>query len=155
MTQRSLKMVAVVLVLGFFLALPGMSLSGNIATAGQPTNPQKLVKALDSPDPVEVAKTAYWLGQQGSAAVVAVPKLAALLGDIRPVNAVRYRSKPDPVLESWPRTSPGEEAAVALTLIGGNPAIESLISVLQHSPNAAARKNAAWALGIIAARTGH
>jgi HEAT repeat protein len=154
MTQRAVKSVALVLVLGFFLALPGMSLSGNVATAGQPTNPQKLIKALDSSDPVEVAKTAYWLGQQGSAATVAVPRLAALLGDLRPVNAGRYRPRPDPALGSWPKTSPGEEAAVALTLIGG-PAIESLISVLQHSPNAAARKNAAWALGIIAARTGH
>ncbi|SRR5690242_17383647 len=155
MTQRPVKSVAVVLMLGFFLALPGLSLSGSVATAGQPANPQKLIKALDSPDPVEVARTAYWLGQQGRAALVAVPKLAALLGDVRPVNAVRYRTRPDPVLESWPKTSPGEEAAVALTLIGGNPAIESLISVLQHSPNAAARKNAAWALGIIAARAGH
>jgi len=42
----------------------------------------------------------------------------------------------------------GEEVAAALVNIG-HPAIEPLIHVLKTSPQAEARKNAAWALGAL------
>ncbi len=48
-------------------------------------------------------------------------------------------------------TSPGEEAAVALTKIG-DPAVEALIAVVRNSGNAVARRNAVAALGAIQAR---
>ncbi|HZI56812.1 MAG TPA: hypothetical protein VFF39_08555, partial [Verrucomicrobiae bacterium] len=42
----------------------------------------------------------------------------------------------------------GEEVAAALVNIG-HPSIEPLIKVLKTSPQAEARKNAAWALGAL------
>jgi len=89
------------------------------------------------------AAAAYWLGQQHSAAAAAVDPLVELLGDASQVQPSQYRSKS--VLQ---KLTLGEEVAAALVNIG-HPAIEPLIHVLKNSPDAEARKNAAWALGAL------
>ena len=89
------------------------------------------------------AAAAYWLGQQHSAAAAAVNPLVELLGDPSQVQPSQYRSKS--VLQ---KLTLGEEVAAALVNIG-HPAIEPLIHVLKTSPDAEARKNAAWALGAL------
>lgn len=89
------------------------------------------------------AAAAYWLGQQKSAATAAIDPLVELLGDSTEVNPARYRSRT--LLE---KMTVGEEAAAALVNIGHS-AIAPLIRVLKTSPEAEARKNAAWALGAL------
>lgn len=89
------------------------------------------------------AAAAYWLGQQKSAAALAVDPLVNLLSDASEVNPAQYRSRT--VLE---KMTVGEEAAAALVNIGHS-AIEPLIRVLKTSPEPEARKNAAWALGAL------
>ena len=91
----------------------------------------------------EKAAAAYWLGQQHSAASVAVNPLVELLGDVNEINPARYRSSR--VLQ---KLTVGQEAAAALVNIG-HLAIVPLIHVLKTSPDAEARKNAAWALGAL------
>lgn len=103
------------------------------------------IKQLSSADPAKIAAAAYWLGEQGNSASEAVPRLAAVLGDSRSVDAASYRKN---VSGRGTVTSPGQEAAAALVKIG-DPAIEALINVLKTNPSAVARQNAAWALGII------
>ncbi len=109
------------------------------------------VRELSAKEPVTVAAAAYWLGEQGSAAIEAIPPLAAVLGDSRPVNPARYRKHTPARVPRSEASSPGEEAAVALSKIG-DPAVEALINVLKTSPSAVARQNAAWALGVIQER---
>jgi HEAT repeat protein len=89
------------------------------------------------------AAAAYWLGQQKSSASPAIDPLVELLGDSSEVNPTRYRFRT--VLQ---KMTVGEEAAAALVNIGHS-AIEPLIRVLKTSPEAEARKNAAWALGAL------
>lgn len=89
------------------------------------------------------AAAAYWLGQQKAAAASAIDPLVALLGDASEVNPGQYRSRT--ILQ---KMTVGEEAAAALVNIGHS-AIEPLIHVLKTSPEAEARKNAAWALGAL------
>ncbi len=101
---------------------------------------------LKSPDAVKAAAAAYWLGQQGPAATKAVPQLVAVLGDTRAVDPARYHKEPASVLPK--RSSPGQEAAAALAIIG-QPAVDALIETLRSSTSAVARQNAAWALGQI------
>jgi HEAT repeat protein len=91
----------------------------------------------------EKAAAAYWLGQQHSAAATAVDPLVNLLGDTTAVNPAQYRAN-----RAIQKMTLGEEAAAALVKIG-NPAIEPLLRVLKSSPVAAARRNAAWALGAL------
>ena len=88
------------------------------------------------------AAAAYWLGQQRSAAAGAIDPLVELLGDVTAINPRQYRQRP---LE---KMTLGEEVAAALVNIG-YPAVEPLIRVLKTSPQAEARKNAAWALGAL------
>ncbi len=97
---------------------------------------------LRSGKPQQKAAAAYWLGQQHSAAAGAVDSLLEFLGDATEVDAKQYRQRP---LE---KMTLGEEVAAALVNIG-HPSIEPLIRVLKNSPQAEARKNAAWALGAL------
>jgi HEAT repeat protein len=89
------------------------------------------------------AAAAYWLGQQHSAAAVAVDPLVELLGDVSEINPAQYRSS-----RALQKLTVGEEAAAALVKIGHS-AIDPLIRVLKNSPDPEARKNAAWALGAL------
>ncbi|MCU1218806.1 MAG: hypothetical protein JWN42_3 [Candidatus Angelobacter sp.] len=100
------------------------------------------VAMLRSGKPQQKAAAAYWLGQQRSAAAGAVDSLLEFLGDPTEVDAKQYRQRP---LE---KMTLGEEVAAALVNIG-HPSIEPLIRVLKSSPQAEARKNAAWALGAL------
>jgi HEAT repeat protein len=100
------------------------------------------IAVLKSGKPQQKAAAAYWLGQQRSAAVGAIDPLLEFLGDATAVNPRQYRQRP---LE---KMTLGEEVAAALVNIG-HPAIEPLIKVLKTSPQAEARKNAAWALGAL------
>lgn len=89
------------------------------------------------------AAAAYWLGQQHSAAAIAVEHLVGLLGDSSEINPAQYRARK--VLQ---KLTLGEEVAAALVNIGPR-SIDPLIRVLKTSPDAEARKNAAWALGAL------
>jgi len=89
------------------------------------------------------AAAAYWLGQQHSAASGAVEHLVELLGDANEVDPGQYRAK-----KVFQKLTLGEEVAAALVNIG-HPSIDPLIRVLKTSPDAQARKNAAWALGAL------
>lgn len=97
---------------------------------------------LKSGKPQQKAAAAYWLGQQRSAAAGAIDPLLDLLGDATSVDAKQYRQRP------LDKMTLGEEVAAALVNIG-HPSIEPLIKVLKSSPQAEARKNAAWALGAL------
>jgi HEAT repeat protein len=97
---------------------------------------------LKSGKPQQKAAAAYWLGQQRSAAAVAIDPLLDLLGDATNVDAKQYRQRP------LDKMTLGEEVAAALVNIG-HPSIEPLIRILKSSPQAEARKNAAWALGAL------
>ncbi len=103
------------------------------------------VRELGATDPVKVAGAAYWLGEEGVKDKAAITQLAAVLGDNRSVNPAQYRKSTPGHADT---TTPGQEAATALVKIG-DPAVEALIHVLKTSPNAVARQNAAWALGLI------
>jgi len=101
------------------------------------------ISVLKSGKPQERAAAAYWLGQQHSAAAIAVEQLVGLLGDSTQVNPSQYRAK-----RVLGKLTLGEEVAAALVNIG-HPSIDPLIRVLKTSPDAEARKNAAWALGAL------
>ncbi|MGB8132404.1 MAG: hypothetical protein WCG81_21635 [Candidatus Angelobacter sp.] len=100
------------------------------------------LSVLRSGRPQQKAAAAYWFGQQKSAAAGAVDSLLEFLGDATEVDAKQYRQRP---LE---KMTLGEEVAAALVNIG-HPSVEPLIRVLKNSPQAEARKNAAWALGAL------
>jgi HEAT repeat protein len=100
------------------------------------------IALLRSGKPQQKAAAAYWLGQQRAAAAGAVDSLVDLLGDATEVDPTQYRQRP------LDKMTLGEEVAAALVNIG-HPAIEPLIHVLKTSPQAEARKNAAWALGAL------
>jgi HEAT repeat protein len=127
-----------------------------VALAGFATAPRGVVNKNVSGDAIarhiEMLKTgkaqqraaaAYWLGQQHSAAAIAVEHLVGLLGDSSEINPAQYRARK--VLQ---KLTLGEEVAAALVNIG-SPSIDPLIRVLKTSPDAEARKNAAWALGAL------
>lgn len=121
---------------------------GSPATSG-PVNQQtgeaitRHIALLKGGKAQQKAAAAYWLGQQHSAAAVAVDSLVELLGDVSAVNPAQYRS--NRILQ---KLTVGEEAAAALVNIGHS-AIDPLIRVLKNSPDPEARKNAAWALGAL------
>jgi HEAT repeat protein len=100
------------------------------------------IALLRSGKPQQKAAAAYWLGQQRAAAAGAVDSLVDLLGDATEVDPKQYRQR------RLDKMTLGEEVAAALVNIG-HPAIEPLIRVLKTSPQAEARKNAAWALGAL------
>jgi HEAT repeat protein len=100
------------------------------------------IALLRSGKPQQKAAAAYWLGQQRAAAADAVDPLVDLLGDATEVDPTQYRQR------RLDKMTLGEEVAAALVNIG-HPSIEPLIRVLKTSPQAEARKNAAWALGAL------
>src|SRR5262249_24799337 len=100
------------------------------------------IALLKSGKPQQKAAAAYWLGQQRSAAAVAVDPLVELLGDATQVDPAQYRQR------RLDKMTLGEEVAAALVNIG-HPSIQPLIKVLKTSPQSEARKNAAWALGAL------
>jgi len=101
------------------------------------------IEILKTGKPQQRAAAAYWLGQQHAAAAIAVGNLVELLGDSSEVNPSQYRAK-----RVLGKLTLGEEVAAALVNIG-HPSIDPLIRVLKTSPDAEARKNAAWALGAL------
>ena len=116
--------------------------AANAANAAAPAIGRRVAQ-LKSGKPQEKAAAAYWLGQQHSAAATAVDPLVSLLGDTTAVDPSQYRAN-----RAIQKMTLGEEAAAALVNIG-RPAIEPLLRVLKNSPVAAARRNAAWALGAL------
>lgn len=136
------------LVLGLGIALflfSGFSAKGylNSETKSAAQAITRHLSLLKSSNAQDKAAAAYWLGQQHSAAALAVNPLVELLGDTTEVNPARYRSS-----TALQKLTVGEEAAAALVNIG-HPSIEPLIHVLKTSPEPEARKNAAWALGAL------
>jgi HEAT repeat protein len=105
----------------------------------------ELTTQLSSADAATRARAACGLREIGSEAVTALNELVAMLGDDAPVQhsvcGRRWRHGPE-----W-LTTPGEQAARALAKIG-NPSMDPLLRTLKHTA-AAARRNAAWALGAI------
>ena len=100
------------------------------------------IALLRSGKPQQKAAAAYWLGQQRAAAAEAVSPLVELLGDATQVDPKQYRQ------HRLTKMTVGEEVAAALVNIGHS-SIDPLIQVLKSSPQAEARKNAAWALGAL------
>ena len=146
--MREAKNVGLAIILGVSLlaavamdALPSLAATNTSSTV-EPAIGHR-VALLKSGKPQQKAAAAYWLGQQHSAAAAAVDPLVGLLGDTTAVDPSQYR-----VNRAIQKLTLGEEAAAALVKIG-NPAVEPLLRVLRSSPLAAARKNAAWALGAL------
>src|SRR5262245_48965700 len=71
------------------------------------------IEMLKNGKPQQRAAAAYWLGQQHSAAAVAVEHLVELLGDASEVNPSQYRPK-----KVRQKLTLGEEVAAALVNIG-------------------------------------
>ena len=134
---RVITAVVVLLSASAMASKPSRQISAN-------SDPAVLARSLQSKDASEVAASAYLLGLKGAAAVPAIPRLVAVLGDDRPVIQSDYRSD----AKTGARSTPGEEAAEALAHIG-KPAVDPLILALRASTNPVARRNAAWALGQI------
>ena len=103
----------------------------------------KQISVLKTGKPQQRAAAAYLLGQQHSAAASAVEGLIELLGDLSQIDPAQYRAT-----KVFQKMTLGEEVASALVNIG-QPSIDPLIRVLKTSPDAEARKNAAWALGAL------
>lgn len=106
----------------------------------------ELTTQLTSPDAATRTRAACGLRKIGSEAVSALDALVAMLGDDahvpRSVCGGPWRGGHD-----WLTTTPGEQAAAALTKIGGQ-SVDPLLRTLKHT-SAAARRNAAWALGAL------
>jgi HEAT repeat protein len=111
--------------------------------ANRPDEVSRHVAQLRSGKPQQKAAAAYWLGQQRTVSASAVEALVQLLGDTSEIDPLQYRA-----LGPEPRFTLGGEAAAALVNIG-HAAVEPLIRVLKTSPQPEARKNAAWALGLL------
>ena len=134
--------------LGLGLALLALTGFGSTEHPSQPSvnrsdEVSRHVAQLRSGKPQQKAAAAYWLGQQHSVSASAVEALIQLLGDTSEIDPLQYRP-----LGPEPRFTLGGEAAAALVNIG-HPAVEPLIRVLKTSPQPEARKNAAWALGLL------
>jgi HEAT repeat protein len=124
------------------------------------TSLRPLVERLQAADASARAEAACELGQKGAAAATAVDALVALLPDALRVGPVEcgmspwlrqmLEAKPD----EWRRyeTSPGREAARALSRIG-RPALRPLLAALS-AENPRARANAAFAIGEMEPRDG-
>jgi len=143
--MRELRNAGSALCIGMaLLVLTGFGARHNTTTPASNENDAltQHILMLKSGKPQLQAAAAYWLGQQKSAAVGAIDPLLNLLGDATAVDARQYRQHP------LDKMTLGEEVAAALVNIG-HPSIEPLIKVLKSSPQAEARKNAAWALGAL------
>ena len=144
--MREIQKVVLVISLAMApLVLTGFGSLGPARRGAQPSEEAitRHIALLKAGKAQEKAAAAYWLGQQRAAAAVAVNPLVELLGDMSEINPSRYRSSR--ILQ---KLTVGEEAAAALVNIGHS-AIDPLIRVLKTSPDAEARKNAAWALGAL------
>ena len=106
----------------------------------------ELTTQLSSADVTERTRAACELRRIGGEAQPAMNALVTLLSDDTPVPqsvcGERWRRGESP----WP-TTPGEQAAAALTKLGTR-AVDPLLRTLKHQA-VAARTNAAWALGAI------
>jgi HEAT repeat protein len=142
--MRELRKAGLALCVGMLLlAVAGFAPRNSTTTTGGISDPvAQHIQLLKSGKPQQKAAAAYWLGQQRSAAAVAIDPLLDLLGDVTSVDAKQYRQRP------LDKMTLGEEVAAALVNIG-HPSIEPLIRVLKNSPQPEARKNAAWALGAL------
>ncbi len=143
--MRELRKAGLALCVGvvlFVLTGFGPRRSTTPSSSGEGDAIARHIAVLKSGKPQQKAAAAYWLGQQRSAAAPAIAPLVELLGEAIEVDARQYRQRP---LE---KMTLGEEVAAALVNIG-HPSIEPLIRVLKTSPQAEARKNAAWALGAL------
>lgn len=143
--MRELRKAGLALCVGIALLILtafGPKRSTTVSGGGETEAIARHVAMLRSGKAQQKAAAAYWLGQQKSAAAGAVDLLLEFLGDATEVNAKQYRQRP------LDKMTLGEEVAAALVNIG-HPAIEPLIRVLKSSPQAKARKNAAWALGAL------
>jgi HEAT repeat protein len=143
--MSELRKAGFALCVGMFLFILtgfGPKRSTTVSGGGETEAIARRVAMLRSGKPQQKAAAAYWLGQQKSAAAGAVEQLLELLGDATEVDAKLYRQRP------LDKMTLGEEVAAALVNIG-HPSIEPLIRVLKSSPQAEARKNAAWALGAL------
>jgi HEAT repeat protein len=143
--MREVRKAGFALCVGMFLLILtgfGPKRSTTSSNGGESDAMARHIALLKSGKPQQKAAAAYWLGQQRSAAAGAVDRLLEFLGDATEVDPRQYRQRP---LE---KMTLGEEVAAALVNIG-HPSIEPLIRVLKTSPQAEARKNAAWALGAL------
>lgn len=147
MRYPSPRLVLIAVLLGAAVYVCGAERLQGKTTPAANADLARWAQALTSRNPERAAAAAYWLGRH--VAAEAVPQLITLLGDNRAVDPSLYREEPRALLPK--RSSPGQEAAVALANIG-QPAVEALIHTLQTDKNAIARQNAAWALGQISER---
>jgi HEAT repeat protein len=114
-----------------------------------PADLREKIKQLQSTDSTERAGAACALGLMKERAVAAIPALIAILGDDTPIQRVycgggrSWRGKNSELDKS----SPGEQAALALTFIG-EPSVGPLITVLK-ADDWRIRVNATFALGLI------
>ena len=142
--MRELKTwVAVVAILAGLVVVPGFGSRRTESAGNENEAVAHYLAVLKSGTPQQKAQAAYWLGQQRSSAAATVNALVDLLGDKTAIDASRYRP-----ISTERRPTVGEEAAAALEQIG-RPAIPQLIHTLKTSPSSEARKNAAWALGVL------
>src|SRR5579884_4201072 len=144
-SMRELRKAGLSLGLGLALFLLTGFSSNNTTTRPGGGNNESIARhiaMLKAGKPQQKAAVAYWLGQQRSAAVNAIDPLLELLGDATEVDPKLYRQR------KLEKMTLGEEVAAALVNIG-HPSIEPLIKILKSSPQAEARKNAAWALGAL------
>ena len=108
--------------------------------------PSEAAQGLGSGDPRARALAACEAGH--ARAVELIPALVSMLGDDAPVPPVKCwenNHRWSPALDSFKQPSPGEQAAIALASMG-TPSVEPLTRAL-GAGSAAARRNAAWAVG--------
>lgn len=107
----------------------------------------ELAERLDSTNARERAKAAHLLGRESLTARSAIPALTRLLYDNTPVSRPICGEKRWRTNEGWRETSPGKEAAIALSRIG-TPSVDPLIDALADEAWLA-RKHSALSLGLI------
>jgi HEAT repeat protein len=105
--------------------------------APRPDSVEEQIAALGAPDPIVRARAASCLAAMGDRAEAAVPALLKALTDTTPT---------DPVGCHDTLSSPGLEAARALSAIGATTATSPLLEALR-SASSGVRRNAARALG--------
>jgi HEAT repeat protein len=157
MTKRLVLVLAASLFCGLWFALsPAEGKRATSAEAALNAPPQNAandvneqIRLLESNNASTRSQAACKLGSMGKRAVPAIPALIKLLGDDTP--AQRFYCEES---GSWrgpqtnlDRSSPGEQAATALILIG-EPAVGPLV-VAARSDDWRVRANATWALGVV------
>ena len=119
---------------------------GGVA-ADTPADVSKHVAGLRSTDTTQRAAAACSLRKMGARAAAAVPELVAMLGDEATLDQFicQQAGRSNPAHARPKTTSPGREAAKALSVIG-EPAVRPLIGALGDA-DLNVRRNAVWALG--------